>query len=175
MDKLKNQNNFLTYCSFSIILLLTLCYFGINMGFRGTFAVESTANCPVGYNVEVIEHNGVKYCSNGRLKYESGGNLICSYTSTTKEDGYTCSDGKYNEDDEVIYECTTNDLSYCSTVIATESTYTVYYNLNGGVNGPSEANFVVGEPMNVSSIKPTKDGYTFKGWNSQIDGKGTGY
>ena len=45
---MKNKNGFLITCMCCIVLLLTLCYFGINSTFKGT-AAAGYKMCPTGY------------------------------------------------------------------------------------------------------------------------------
>lgn len=44
--------------------------------------------------------------------------------------------------------------------------YTVTYNTNGGSGGPAQETVDYGGSVTVSSIEPTKTGYTFKGWDT---------
>ena len=50
------------------------------------------------------------------------------------------------------------------------STYTVSYNANGGSGAPSSQTKTHGTNLTLSSTKPTKTGYTFKGWSLTKDG-----
>ena len=52
---------------------------------------------------------------------------------------------------------------------------TLKYNGNGGLNVPESQSVNWNETVSVSSIVPTRTGYTFLGWNSDIDGKGSSY
>ncbi|MDO4847765.1 MAG: InlB B-repeat-containing protein [Clostridiaceae bacterium] len=47
--------------------------------------------------------------------------------------------------------------------------YTVDYNANGGRNVPDSQIKNPGEALNISSVAPTRDGYTFKGWGLAAD------
>ena len=53
------------------------------------------------------------------------------------------------------------------------TTYTLKYNANGGNNPP--ASQTGNGSITISSSKPTRDGYTFKRWNTKSDGTGTSY
>lgn len=50
--------------------------------------------------------------------------------------------------------------------ISAKSTYTVSYNANGGSGAPSSQTKVHGVALTLSSTKPTRTGYTFKGWGT---------
>ena len=42
--------------------------------------------------------------------------------------------------------------------------YTIYYNANGGSGAPSSQTKYYGQTLTLSSTKPTRSGYIFKGW-----------
>lgn len=52
---------------------------------------------------------------------------------------------------------------------------TINYNGNGGLNIPDNQTVKWNENTTVSSVTPTRTGYTFTGWNTNIDGNGTSY
>ncbi|MCR4593835.1 MAG: FIVAR domain-containing protein, partial [Clostridiales bacterium] len=47
--------------------------------------------------------------------------------------------------------------------------YTVDYNANGGRNAPDSQIKNPGEALNLSSVTPSREGYTFKGWGLSAD------
>lgn len=51
--------------------------------------------------------------------------------------------------------------------------FTLVYNSNGGKNPP--ATQTGNGSITISSTKPTRNGYTFKKWNTKADGTGTSY
>lgn len=53
--------------------------------------------------------------------------------------------------------------------------YNVAYNANGGSGAPSAQTKWYGETLTLSSVKPTRTGYTFAGWNTNSSGTGTNY
>ena len=63
------------------------------------------------------------------------------------------------------------------TVVTSETSKTITYNVNGGSSTPS-ATEIWGETSwdgNVTSSVPTRNGYQFNGWNTQANGGGTSY
>ena len=52
---------------------------------------------------------------------------------------------------------------------------TVTYNANGGSGAPSAQSKNYNASLTLSSTVPTRDGYTFDGWNTKDDGSGTAY
>lgn len=66
------------------------------------------------------------------------------------------------------------DTSYTVPALAS---YTIKYNANGGANAPSSQTKWHGKTLTLSSVKPTRTGYSFQGWAlSQTDANnGTWY
>ena len=54
-------------------------------------------------------------------------------------------------------------------------TYTITYDANGGVNPPAAQTKTYGVSLTLTSSKPTREGYTFTGWNTAANGSGTAY
>ena len=66
---------------------------------------------------------------------------------------------------------------YCASKVASSSisvpaktSYTVKYNANGGSGAPSSQTKWYGTALTLSSTKPTRTGYTFKGWATSASG-----
>lgn len=55
------------------------------------------------------------------------------------------------------------------------TSYAVTYNANGGSGAPVKQTKWKDQDLTLSSAKPTRAGYTFKGWNTKADGSGTNY
>ncbi len=53
--------------------------------------------------------------------------------------------------------------------------HTVAYNANGGTGAPASQTKTADVQLNLSTIKPTRTGYTFVKWNTKADGSGTSY
>ena len=51
-------------------------------------------------------------------------------------------------------------------VTVTADKYTITYNANGGIGAPSSQTKTYGQPLTLSSTKPTRAGYTFLGWST---------
>ena len=56
------------------------------------------------------------------------------------------------------------------TLASAVDTYTVSYNANGGTGAPGNQTKTHGQSLTLSSVKPTKDGYTFQGWSTTLNG-----
>lgn len=51
----------------------------------------------------------------------------------------------------------------------------VTYNANGGSGVPAAANYTFGDTVTVSTSEPTRNGFTFLGWNTLANGNSTSY
>ena len=61
------------------------------------------------------------------------------------------------------------------TSIIVNDKYIVNYDLKGGINGPEVGYKQAGETYNISSVVPTREGYTFKGWDTNSNGTNVVY
>ena len=59
--------------------------------------------------------------------------------------------------------------------IPAKASYSVTFNANGGSGAPSSQTKWYGESLTLSTTKPTRTNYVFKGWNTKSDGSGTAY
>ncbi|MCK9479865.1 MAG: InlB B-repeat-containing protein, partial [Firmicutes bacterium] len=116
------------------------------------------------YNVKFVDHDG------NELKSESvehGGGATAPSDPTRP--GYTFT-GWDEEFDNV-----TGDLVV--TAQYSKNSYTVTYDKNGGDTEAAPGNQTVdyNDPVGTLPTSPTKDGYTFTGWNANADGSGTAF
>ena len=79
-----------------------------------------------------------------------------------------------NKDIDISTGNGTSDTPY-QLKIENNQQYTITYNANGGSGAPSNQTKKHGENITLSSVKPTKSGYTFNGWNTSSNGSGTSY
>ena len=85
------------------------------------------------------EYGSVQVAHNGSQRFQEG----CGY--------YSSSSGQLES---------TLDVTWKPTL----PTYTVSYNANSGSGAPSSQTKTWGTALTLSSVKPTRTGYTFKGW-----------
>lgn len=52
---------------------------------------------------------------------------------------------------------------------------TLTYDANGGAGGPGSVTVLKGTDVTISNAQPTRDNYTFKGWNAAANGSDTSY
>ena len=55
------------------------------------------------------------------------------------------------------------------------NTYTISYNANGGSGAPTVQTKTHDTDLTLTTSTPTRNGYTFDGWNTKSDGSGTNY
>ena len=53
--------------------------------------------------------------------------------------------------------------------------YTVAFDFNGGTGAPASQTKTYRQALTLTIEAPTREGYTFMGWNTQADGMGTSY
>lgn len=80
---------------------------------------------------------------------------------------YTAASGGSLVKEDMNVSITSNQTLYAHW---TPYTYTVSYNANGGTGAPGNQTKTHGQSLTLSSVKPTKDGYTFQGWSTTLNG-----
>ena len=103
------------------------------------------------------------------------GETVALPTTTPTRSGYTFSGwGTYSSDTSANYQPGSNYSSNSSSTlyaiwtanVPEPETYTVSYNANGGSGAPSAQVKTENVTLTLSSTKPTRSGYTFKGWST---------
>ena len=101
------------------------------------------------------------------------GETVTLPTTTPTRSGYTFSGwGTYSTDTSANYQAVSNYTSNSGTTlyaiwtanVPEPETYTISYNANGGSGAPSAQVKTEDVTLTLSSTKPTRSGYTFKGW-----------
>ena len=94
---------------------------------------------------------------------------------TAERTGYTFA-GWYLGDALVTKDSIVSTASdHALTAQWTPNTYTVIFVSNGGEGEMAAQSFTYDVAQNLTQNKFTREGYTFAGWNTQADGKGTSY
>lgn len=123
------------------------------------------------------------------VAYKQGDSFICAYAGKgnggSEGDGSSAAAldvgktyyflGYVTADDSgsnVIYpykigssSSTTSAIGYYKAEVFPYAKYTIKYNANGGTGAPSSQTKTYGTNLTLSSTKPTRTGYTFKGWH----------
>lgn len=127
-----------------------------------TFSVPKLATYTVSYNA-----NGGSGAPSSQTKYY-GKSLKLSTTKPTRT-GYTFQGWATSSSGSVAYASGATYTANSSVTLYAKwkaITYTVSYNANGGSGAPSSQTKTYGVNLTLSSTKPTRANYTFKGWGT---------
>ncbi len=112
--------------------------------------------------------------------------VLCNDTGTTYtgNDTYTLpnsgTDTLYAQWTPVLSSETPDTTVPTENTIPTETTVPsgsvgLVYDAQGGTGAPGDETGGASSDVTVSSTEPTREGYTFEGWNTEPDGSGTTY
>ena len=149
-------------CSMAFNLTWSGTYAGTKSG-SGSITVAKKTSYTVSYNA-----NGGTGAPSGQTKWHDT-TLTLSSVKPTRT-GYTFQGwGTSSSDTSVNYAAGakyTANAKITLYAIWTVITYTVSYNANGGSGAPSAQTKTYGKSLTLSSVKPTRTGYTFQGWGT---------
>lgn len=147
---------------------------GSEMSASATFTVPALQTYTITYNA-----NGGKNAPPTQTKYY--GKAITLSTNEPVRDGYTflgwntsstatSANSSYDPGD--TYSSNANLTLYA---VWKANTYTVTYNANGGTGAPASQTKTYGVALKLTSNKPTRSGYTFKGWGTSASSTTVAY
>ena len=151
--------------------------FSFNLTWNGTYAGTKTASSSftlakkTAYTVKYNANGGSGAPSSQTKSHDVG--LTLSSTKPTRS-GYTFQ--KWNTKSDGSGTNYSSGASYTDNASVTlyavwkANTYTVSYNANGGSGAPSSQTKSHGVGLTLSSTKPTRSGYTFRGWATSSTG-----
>lgn len=125
-----------------------------------TFSVPALASYTVTYNA-----NGGSGAPSNQTKWY-GKTLVLSSTKPTRS-GYAFKGWATTSSGSVAYASGANYTANAAVTLYAvwqSTNYTVTYNANGGSGAPSSQTKVHGTALTLSTTKPTRTLYTFKGW-----------
>lgn len=153
------------------------CTFGFELTWSGVYCGAKTASTVI--TIDAITSYQVTYNANGGTgapsaqKKWQGETLTLSSTKPTRT-GYTFQGwGTSAADTTVDYK---PGASYTANAAITlyaiwkANTYAVTYNANGGTGEPAAQTKTHGVSLTLTTSKPTKPNYTFKGWATTATG-----
>lgn len=122
-----------------------------------------------------LNHWDVKYNANGgsgapATQTKWYGVPLTLSTQTPTRTGYTFLG--WSTSSSATYASYSPGQSYTSNsgktfyAVWSKNSYTIQYNANGGSGAPASQTKKYGETLTLSSVKPTRSGYTFKGWST---------
>ena len=149
------------------------CKATLDIGLSWSGSYKETITASGNFSVSVLPSYSVKFNANGgsgapgaQTKWH-GLNLLLP-SSKPSRTGYTFA--KWLSDTRSVSYQPGNYYGYDedATLVAqwTANKYTVVYNANGGSGAPSSQTKTHGTTLVLSSTKPTRSGYTFKGWST---------
>lgn len=171
--------------------------------FRGAIEYSSRNNTATSITYDInygVQMNYPANCTFNITGSATGGSdathpLSCSYTYDISEDWFGGHDwdfvrtytkghtavtktfkvtAKGSTGTPTAWQNTTLTKTVTITVPA-KTSYTVSFNVNGGSGTIASQTKWYDETLTLTTAKPTREGYAFKGWNTSADGTGTNY
>ena len=122
-------------------------------------AIWSLNNYSIGYNLNGGSISGQKTSYNVTTEsFTLPTPTRTGYTFT----GWTGSNGSTPQKSVTIVKGSIGNKSYTANWSANSTT--IHFDANGGSGAPGNQTKVVGQTLTLSSTKPTRSGYTFRGW-----------
>lgn len=154
--------------SASKTITVTFKNFNTDNGDSATKTINLSVTVPewTSYTVK-YDANGGSGAPSSQTKWKDQ-DLILSSTKPTRT-GYSFQGWATSSGGSVTYNAGakyTANASVTLYAVWKANTYTIAYNANGGSGAPSSQTKTYGVTLTLSSTKPTKDNYTFKGWGT---------
>ena len=136
----------------------------------GSFTVPAKASYAVSYNA-----NGGSGAPGGQTKWHN--ESLKLQTGVPSRSDHTFAGWATSSGGAVAYPAGGTLASGVNNAITLYARWNpkVYYNPNGGTGAPGTQTKPYNANLTLSGTKPTKVGYTFKNWNTAINGSGTTY
>lgn len=144
---------------------------GAAMTASSYFTIPKLSSYTVSYNA-----NGGSGAPSSQTKWY-GKNITLSSTKPTRT-GYTFQGWAKTSSGSVVYtpgSSYTENASVTLYAVWKAITYTVKYNANGGTGAPSDQTKTYGVSLTLSSTKPTRTNYIFKGWGTSASATTASY
>ena len=148
----------------------------------GVDYVGDTMTVSTSYTIPALASYAVTYSANGgsgapssQTKWQ-GKTLTLSGTKPTRT-GYTFKNWLSSAQNKSFDpgDSYTHNAATTMTAQWTANTYTVKYNANGGTGAPSNQTKTYGKTLTLSSVKPTRENYSFLGWATSADATEAAY
>lgn len=148
------------------------CSMGFNLTWSGTYGGTKSASGSI--SVAAKDKYTISYNANGgsgapgsQTKW-AGTNIKLSSSKPTRT-GYTFAGWATSSSGSVAYQPGATYSANASVTLYAKwnaITYTVTYNANGGSGAPGNQTKTYGVNLTLSSTRPTRTNYTFKGWGT---------
>ena len=135
---------------------------------------SATKNVSFSVTVPALPSYSVSYYANGgtgapSIQTKWKDQTLKLSTTTPTRTGYTFQGWATSASGAVAYAAGANYTSNASVTLYAvwkAHTYTVSYNANGGTGAPASQTKTYGTTLTLSSTKPTRTNYNFKGWGT---------
>lgn len=169
-DKATSSQSISFSCSMAFNLTWGSTYGGTKSA-SGSISISAKTSYTVSYNA-----NGGSGVPGKQTKWY-GTNIKLSSTKPTRT-GYTFQGWATSSGGSVSYAAGATYSSNASVTLYAvwkAITYTVSYNANGGSGAPRSQTKTYGVNLTLSSTKPTRTNYTFKGWGTSASSSTVAY
>lgn len=159
---------------FSVSFAFNITWSGVRGNTKsasGSISIAAKTSYTVKYNA-----NGGSGAPSSQTKWH-GTSLTLSGTKPTRS-GYTFQGWATSSTGSVAYAASASYTANASVTLYAvwkAGTYTVSYNANGGSGAPSSQTKTYGVALTLSSTKPTRANYTFKGWGTSASATTVAY
>lgn len=147
------------------------CSFAFNMSW--TDVTTSTQSAIGSLTVPALPSYTIKYNANGGSSTPSSQtkqyDTDITLASAISRPGYSFQGWATSSSGSVAYAANATYSANASITLYAvwkANTYTVKYNANGGSGAPGNQTKTYGVPLTLSTTKPTRTNYTFKGWGT---------
>ena len=146
--------------------------FGAHIRSDSSYVNGNKWSAEVGYDTGALASYKVYYNANGGTGAPAEqtrwyGQTLWLRSEKPKRDGYTFLGWATSPSGGVAYQpgaAFNGDYGMTLYAVWQVNTWTVKYDANGGVNAPASQTKVYGQTLKLSTTKPTKVDYNFKGW-----------
>lgn len=150
--------------------------FNFNVTWSGSYGGTKTASGSI--SVPAKTSYKVSYDANGGSGAPSAqtkwhGTILVLSSAKPTRTGYSFQGWATSSGGSVVYsvgDSYTANSSATLYAVWKANTYTISYNANGGSGAPSAQTKTYGVTLTLSSTKPTRTNYTFKGWSTSSNG-----
>lgn len=163
--KVQSKANWNGYVGFACAFFFDLTWSGSyagSLGASGNIPIPAKTSYYISYNA-----NGGTGAPGSQTKWY-GETLKLSSTKPTRT-GYTFQGWSYSTSGSVAYQPGANYTDNAGCVLYAiwkANTYTVSYDANGGTGAPASQTKTYGVNLTLTTAKPTKTNYNFKGWGT---------
>lgn len=175
-------SNTATWNPFGVMFELTVAGSNVTRISATQFTVKISASWETYYSGAETNYGMTATAGGGSVTLNTFGNYASDGMGVFTGTFSISENGAATKAIPVVFSNFNYDNGHTSTTTVTFSvdvpawtSYTVYYNANGGSGAPSSQTKWKDQSLTLRTSKPTRTGYTFSKWNTKSDGSGTSY